>query len=97
MLAEPEALYPQFATHNAHTLCSVRAIAAELGNENYEFQRLHGMGEPLSIWQRQTPSPCVRCASMRRSAVMKTCCPIWVRRLLENGANTSFCPFLPRP
>src|SRR6185369_12579724 len=47
LLAAPDAVYPQFATHNAHTLASVRKMAAERGIGDYEFQCLHGMGEPL--------------------------------------------------
>jgi len=46
MEASPH-IYPQIATHNAHTLSAVRLMADELGVEQYEFQRLHGMGEAL--------------------------------------------------
>jgi len=89
MLAEPEALYPQFATHNAHTLCSVRAIAAELGNGQYEFQRLHGMGEPLYL----AAADAFSLRPVRVYAPVgshEDLLPYLVRRLLENGANTSF-------
>lgn len=89
MLGEPETIYPQFATHNAHSLCAVREIAAELGNENYEFQRLHGMGEPLYL-------AAASAFSLRPVRVYapvgshEDLLPYLVRRLLENGANTSF-------
>src|SRR6185503_20650214 len=44
LLSDPKAFYPQFATHNAHTLAAVHVAA---GNATFEFQRLHGMGEAL--------------------------------------------------
>jgi RHH-type proline utilization regulon transcriptional repressor/proline dehydrogenase/delta 1-pyrroline-5-carboxylate dehydrogenase len=81
-------LYGQFATHNAHTLAAVQAMA-EAANVAIEFQRLHGMGEALYE------------AAMRgsNSVVLRAYAPVGghedllpylVRRLLENGANTSF-------
>src|SRR4029079_3695065 len=45
LLAAPERFFPQFATHNAHTLAAVQVFAGR--NRNFEFQRLHGMGEAL--------------------------------------------------
>jgi RHH-type proline utilization regulon transcriptional repressor/proline dehydrogenase/delta 1-pyrroline-5-carboxylate dehydrogenase len=82
------ALYPQFATHNAHTLAAVRTMAEEAGVA-IEHQRLHGMGEPL-----------YRAFAARHGAIrLRTYAPVGshdellpylVRRLLENGANTSF-------
>ena len=89
MLAEPDTIYPQFATHNAHSLCAVREIAAELGNEAYEFQRLHGMGEPLyNAAASAFPLRPVRVYAPVGSH--EDLLPYLVRRLLENGANTSF-------
>ena len=89
MLSEPQTIYPQFATHNAHSLCAVRKIAAELGNEAYEFQRLHGMGEPLYL----AAASAFALRPVRVYAPVgshEDLLPYLVRRLLENGANTSF-------
>ncbi len=81
-------LYAQFATHNAHTLAAVHAMAAEAGVK-IEFQRLHGMGEALYK----------AADDLHAGAVVRTYAPVGghedllpylVRRLLENGANTSF-------
>jgi RHH-type proline utilization regulon transcriptional repressor/proline dehydrogenase/delta 1-pyrroline-5-carboxylate dehydrogenase len=89
MLGEPDSIYPQFATHNAHSLCAVREIAAELGNDAYEFQRLHGMGEPLYT----AAASAFALRPIRVYAPVgshEDLLPYLVRRLLENGANTSF-------
>ncbi|NCF59248.1 MAG: bifunctional proline dehydrogenase/L-glutamate gamma-semialdehyde dehydrogenase PutA [Gammaproteobacteria bacterium] len=83
-----EALYPQFATHNAHTLASVMHYAGS--RLNYEFQRLHGMGEELYaevIDPEKFARPCRVYAPVGSH---KDLLPYLVRRLLENGANTSF-------
>ncbi|MCW5724677.1 MAG: bifunctional proline dehydrogenase/L-glutamate gamma-semialdehyde dehydrogenase PutA [Maricaulaceae bacterium] len=89
MLAAPDAIYSQFATHNAHTLCAVRALAEKAGVAEYEFQRLHGMGEALYAAARDAfgPHP-VRVYAPVGSH--EDLLPYLVRRLLENGANTSF-------
>jgi RHH-type proline utilization regulon transcriptional repressor/proline dehydrogenase/delta 1-pyrroline-5-carboxylate dehydrogenase len=81
-------LYPQFATHNAHTLAAVRALAAEAGRP-VEFQRLHGMGEALYAAARERNGG----FPLRVYAPVgshEDLLPYLVRRLLENGANTSF-------
>jgi RHH-type proline utilization regulon transcriptional repressor/proline dehydrogenase/delta 1-pyrroline-5-carboxylate dehydrogenase len=83
-----EALYPQFATHNAHTLASVIHHAGS--RRDYEFQRLHGMGEELYaevIDPEKFARPCRVYAPVGSH---KDLLPYLVRRLLENGANTSF-------
>ena len=67
--------YPQFATHNAHTVAAVLELAGE--RRDWEFQRLHGMGEAL---YEQIVGPSIstgRAASMRRSAATRICSPIW--------------------
>ncbi|WP_019960007.1 bifunctional proline dehydrogenase/L-glutamate gamma-semialdehyde dehydrogenase PutA [Woodsholea maritima] len=89
MLAAREEIYPQFATHNAHSLCAVRAIAEELGNQEYEFQRLHGMGDALydAAYEAFDIRPVRIYAPVGEH---KDLLPYLVRRLLENGANTSF-------
>ena len=89
MLEQPESIYPQFATHNAHSLCAVREIAVQLGHDQYEFQRLHGMGEPLYT----AASSAFALRPVRVYAPVgshEDLLPYLVRRLLENGANTSF-------
>ena len=82
------ALYPQFATHNAHTLAAVRRLAEDAGAP-IEFQRLHGMGEALYRAAEQ------RYGGQRLRVYApvgghEDLLPYLVRRLLENGANTSF-------
>jgi RHH-type transcriptional regulator, proline utilization regulon repressor / proline dehydrogenase / delta 1-pyrroline-5-carboxylate dehydrogenase len=80
-----------FATHNAHTIAWVSARAASLRNDAYEFQRLHGMGEAL--YRRVLPGsagPHLACRVYAPVGGHRDLLPYLVRRLLENGANTSF-------
>ncbi|MCC5862175.1 MAG: bifunctional proline dehydrogenase/L-glutamate gamma-semialdehyde dehydrogenase PutA [Gammaproteobacteria bacterium] len=86
LLRAPTTLYPQFATHNAHTVASILALA---GERDFEFQRLHGMGEELyaEVARLEAAPPCRVYAPVGRH---KDLLPYLVRRLLENGANTSF-------
>ena len=87
-LAAGETLYPQFATHNAHTLASILHYAGS--RRDYEFQRLHGMGEQLYsevIDPDKLGRPCRVYAPVGSHEDLL---PYLVRRLLENGANTSF-------
>lgn len=88
LIAASPHIFAQFATHNAHTLAAVHALAKEAGVK-IEFQRLHGMGEALYNAADQ----------LRAGAIVRTYAPVGghedllpylVRRLLENGANTSF-------
>ncbi len=85
MLAEP-AIVPQFATHNAHTVAAVHAMAG--GRRDFEFQRLFGMGDALHEQAMKTLGVCCRIYAPVGSH--ETLLPYLVRRLLENGANTSF-------
>ncbi len=87
MLALRPRLYPQFATHNALTVASILERAG--GTEGYEFQRLHGMGDALyGALLRENPGVAVRTyAPVGGHADLLA---YLVRRLLENGANTSF-------
>ncbi|MEX1266013.1 MAG: bifunctional proline dehydrogenase/L-glutamate gamma-semialdehyde dehydrogenase PutA, partial [Woeseia sp.] len=88
MLEAGERLYPQFATHNAHTLASVLHYAGS--RTDFEFQRLHGMGEELYaevINPQKYNRPCRVYAPVGSHEDLL---PYLVRRLLENGANTSF-------
>jgi RHH-type proline utilization regulon transcriptional repressor/proline dehydrogenase/delta 1-pyrroline-5-carboxylate dehydrogenase len=86
ILAHPEAFYPQFATHNAHTAAAILTMAKT--HPGFEFQRLHGMGEPFyAELQKNHTLPCRIYAPVGN---FNDLLPYLVRRLLENGANTSF-------
>lgn len=87
LLSEPVRglLYPQFATHNAHTVASVASMAS---HDEFEFQRLHGMGDALYETVRERYGNRVRIYAPVGSH--KDLLPYLVRRLLENGANSSF-------
>jgi len=88
LIAAAPHLYAQFATHNAHTLAAVRKMAAEAGVA-VEHQRLHGMGEALYAAAAERWGP----LTLRAYAPVgghENLLPYLVRRLLENGANTSF-------
>jgi RHH-type transcriptional regulator, proline utilization regulon repressor / proline dehydrogenase / delta 1-pyrroline-5-carboxylate dehydrogenase len=80
-------LYPQFATHNALTVASVIEMAGGVGG--YEFQRLHGMGVELYDALR-SDHPDVECRVYAPVGGHRDLLAYLVRRLLENGANTSF-------
>jgi RHH-type transcriptional regulator, proline utilization regulon repressor / proline dehydrogenase / delta 1-pyrroline-5-carboxylate dehydrogenase len=87
LLAARPQLYPQFATHNALTVASVIEDAG--GVEGYEFQRLHGMGEVLyETLRRELPTAAVRVYAPVGGH--RDLLAYLVRRLLENGANSSF-------
>ncbi|MCW5720698.1 MAG: bifunctional proline dehydrogenase/L-glutamate gamma-semialdehyde dehydrogenase PutA [Devosia sp.] len=83
-------IYPQFASHNAHTAAAVLHLASEAGrfNDSYEFQRLHGMGERLHEVLRTNHS--TRTRIYAPVGAHKDLLAYLVRRLLENGANGSF-------
>lgn len=78
-------IWPQFATHNAHTLATVMTMSA---HRDFEFQRLHGMGDALYDHILQTYQIPVRIYAP--VGAHKDLLPYLVRRLLENGANSSF-------
>ena len=86
MLASGDAIYPQFATHNAHTIAAVDVLAG--GRRDYEYQRLHGMGEALHEIHRSRGGVATRIYAPVGSH--EDLLAYLVRRLLENGANTSF-------
>jgi RHH-type transcriptional regulator, proline utilization regulon repressor / proline dehydrogenase / delta 1-pyrroline-5-carboxylate dehydrogenase len=81
-------LYPQFATHNAHSLAAVKALADQAG-VTIELQRLHGMGEVLYDAAAAHYGP-LRLRAYAPVGGHEELLPYLVRRLLENGANTSF-------
>ena len=79
-------LYPQFATHNAYTVAAILEMAK--GRTDFEFQRLQGMGEELyKTIQKNHPIAVRVYAPVGNN---RDLLPYLVRRLLENGANTSF-------
>ncbi|MFT6590998.1 MAG: RHH-type proline utilization regulon transcriptional repressor/proline dehydrogenase [Rhodoferax sp.] len=94
LLAAPDAIYPQFATHNAQTVSAIYHMAGHnYYSGQYEFQCLHGMGEPLydqvtgTLANGKLGRPCRIYAPV---GTHETLLAYLVRRLLENGANTSF-------
>ena len=88
VLADRQAFYPQFATHNAHTIAIITELA---GNRlDYEFQRLHGMGEDLYGTVLSEKGFRRECRVYAPVGSHEDLLPYLVRRLLENGANTSF-------
>ncbi len=93
LFAAPRDIYPQFATHNAQTLASIYHMAGDWRPSQYEFQCLHGMGEPLYVQvvgaaaEGKLDRPCRIYAPV---GTHQTLLAYLVRRLLENGANTSF-------
>ncbi|MEH6547419.1 MAG: proline dehydrogenase family protein, partial [Sneathiella sp.] len=87
LLSMTDHIYPQFATHNAHSVSGILSIAAGKAG-SYEFQRLHGMGEGLHdlvMAQNKT-----RCRIYAPVGIHEDLLAYLVRRLLENGANSSF-------
>ncbi|SFG23842.1 L-proline dehydrogenase /delta-1-pyrroline-5-carboxylate dehydrogenase [Palleronia marisminoris] len=83
-------IYPQFATHNAHTVAAVlHMVKSEgAGREEFEFQRLHGMGE--SLYNIIMADENIRCRIYAPVGAHRDLLAYLVRRLLENGANSSF-------
>lgn len=79
---------PQFATHNAQTVTSILNFAESIQNDQFEFQRLHGMGEALynEIIAKSSKSVRIYAPVGKHHDLL----PYLVRRLLENGANSSF-------
>ncbi|AXY40983.1 bifunctional proline dehydrogenase/L-glutamate gamma-semialdehyde dehydrogenase PutA [Halomonas sp. JS92-SW72] len=87
LLDRRDRIYPQFATHNAHTCAAVVAMAGD-DKESYEFQRLHGMGESLHQIVKQAEG--THCRIYAPVGAHRDLLAYLVRRLLENGANSSF-------
>ena len=88
LLAAGAAVYPQFATHNAHAVAAVATLAG--ARTDYEFQRLHGMGEALYEALSEYQGRARPCRVYAPVGSHEDLLPYLVRRLLENGANTSF-------
>ncbi len=87
LLSMPGQFYPQFATHNAHTIVAISKMA---GDGEYEYQRLHGMGKELYAEVLDNDDYNANCRVYAPVGNHKDLLPYLVRRLLENGANTSF-------
>ncbi|AOS98157.1 Bifunctional protein PutA [Microbulbifer aggregans] len=88
LLDARDAIYPQFATHNAYTVGLILEMAGDEGN--YEFQRLHGMGHLLYAQLEKVHGKRVPVRVYAPVGAHKDLLPYLVRRLLENGANSSF-------
>lgn len=90
MLARPEAFYGQFATHNAHTVATIMQRAT--ADNQFEFQRLHGMGMELydAVLAHSHQDKTYACRVYAPVGSHEDLLPYLVRRLLENGANSSF-------
>jgi len=86
LLGYTDRLYPQFATHNAHSVSAILDIAND--KQSFEFQRLHGMGEALHqvVLEREK----TKCRIYAPVGAHRDLLAYLVRRLLENGANSSF-------
>ena len=86
LLGMTDRIHPQFATHNAHTMAAVLHMAGDVAD--FEFQRLHGMGEALHAAVRESYG--TRCRIYAPVGAHHDLLAYLVRRLLENGANSSF-------
>ena len=87
LLAAPDAVYPQFAGHNAGTIAAIIQMAARQ-SVPFELQRLHGMGE--GIFREVLKNPDIACRVYAPVGSHRDLLAYLVRRLLENGANSSF-------
>ncbi len=96
LLASGGALYPQFATHNAVTLAAILAMARTcgVGADGFEFQRLHGMGEALYRALGETVDDAPACRIYAPVGSQSQLLAYLIRRMLENGASTSFVRLL---
>ena len=90
LLDKADRIYPQFASHNAHSVAAIMEIAKTMGVSatHYEFQRLHGMGE--SLFETVVKEKKVNCRIYAPVGAHEDLLAYLVRRLLENGANSSF-------
>ena len=87
LLEAADVIYPQFATHNAATIAAILQMAARSGAP-FELQRLHGMGE--GVYREVLKNPLIACRVYAPVGAHKDLLAYLVRRLLENGANSSF-------
>jgi RHH-type proline utilization regulon transcriptional repressor/proline dehydrogenase/delta 1-pyrroline-5-carboxylate dehydrogenase len=87
LLDAQDAIFPQFATHNAGTIAAIVQMASRTGAK-FELQRLHGMGE--GIYREVLKNPLISCRVYAPVGQHRDLLAYLVRRLLENGANSSF-------
>jgi RHH-type proline utilization regulon transcriptional repressor/proline dehydrogenase/delta 1-pyrroline-5-carboxylate dehydrogenase len=91
MLEASDAIYPMFATHNAQTIATIHQRAKAMGRtKHFEFQKLHGMGDDLYAEVIPANRLDVPCRVYAPVGSHEDLLPYLVRRLLENGANSSF-------
>ncbi|WP_373235497.1 bifunctional proline dehydrogenase/L-glutamate gamma-semialdehyde dehydrogenase PutA [Cohaesibacter celericrescens] len=90
LLDMTDRIYPQFASHNAHSVAAILEIAQMMGvdKDRFEFQRLHGMGE--SLFETVMKGEKINCRIYAPVGAHSDLLAYLVRRLLENGANSSF-------
>ncbi len=88
LLTMQDVIYPQFATHNAYSVALILALMGE--NKSFEFQCLHGMGNELYEQVVPTSYEGIPCRIYAPVGTHEDLLPYLVRRLLENGANSSF-------
>ncbi|AMO23474.1 bifunctional proline dehydrogenase/L-glutamate gamma-semialdehyde dehydrogenase PutA [Ramlibacter solisilvae] len=88
LLAAQDVIYPQFATHNAGTIAAILQMASAQRNAQFELQRLHGMGE--GIYREVLKQEGIACRVYAPVGRHRDLLAYLVRRLLENGANSSF-------
>jgi RHH-type proline utilization regulon transcriptional repressor/proline dehydrogenase/delta 1-pyrroline-5-carboxylate dehydrogenase len=95
ILSRPRAFYPQFATHNAQSVAAICEFGK--GHPGFEFQRLHGMGTALYDELLNRNRQTIPCRVYAPVGGYRELLPYLVRRLLENGANTSFINQIENP
>lgn len=95
MLNSPNAFFPQFASHNPHTIASIAAMA-NYDFSTFEYQRLFGMGEGVYRGLKDL-HPSATCRVYAPVGQFDQLLPYLVRRMIENGANTSFVSALGNP
>jgi RHH-type proline utilization regulon transcriptional repressor/proline dehydrogenase/delta 1-pyrroline-5-carboxylate dehydrogenase len=88
LLAAPDVIYPQFAGHNAATIAAIVQMASRNAVPKLELQRLHGMGE--GVFREVLKNPLISCRVYAPVGAHRDLLAYLVRRLLENGANSSF-------
>ncbi len=93
LLNHPEAVYPEFATHNAYTVATILELAGS--HRDFEFQCLHGMG--YALYDQLLQEINLRCRVYAPIGGHKDLLSYLIRRLLENGANTSFVKLILDP
>jgi RHH-type transcriptional regulator, proline utilization regulon repressor / proline dehydrogenase / delta 1-pyrroline-5-carboxylate dehydrogenase len=94
MLSAEDAIYPQFATHNAYSVAAILTMMENAGSYDFEFQSLQGMGRAL---HDQLIERGIACRIYAPVGSHEDLLPYLVRRLLENGANSSFVNQLANP